>query len=247
MNLFSLEGKTALVTGAGSGIGQQLSIALAEAGAKLILQGRQGNTLKDTEKKIKKKVRLVCNDLLLIEKWEEFAQDNDLHEVDILINAAGINLRQPWDEVDNASWNETLDINLKVPFFLSRTLFPTMKKRNWGRVINIASLQSQRAFSNSMPYGASKGGIAQLTRAMAEGWSESGVNCNAIAPGFFPTKMTAPVLGDMKKSSSLAEQTAIKRNGELSDLNGTCIFLASHASDYVTGQVIFVDGGFTAK
>ena len=122
-----------------------------------------------------------------------------------------------------------------------------MQAKSWGRVINIASLQSSRAFANGMAYGASKGGIAQLTRAMAEAWSSTGINCNAIAPGFFPTGLTAPVYDNPEMLDKLAAQTAIGRNGELQDLDGLTTFLAATASDYITGQVIHLDGGFTAK
>jgi NAD(P)-dependent dehydrogenase (short-subunit alcohol dehydrogenase family) len=122
-----------------------------------------------------------------------------------------------------------------------------MQDSGWGRIINIASLQSSRAFPNSMAYGASKGGISQLTRAMAEAWSRLGITCNAIAPGFFPTELTAPVYENPELLDKLAAQTAIGRNGVLSDLDGLTLFLASPASDYVTGQIIHLDGGFTAK
>ena len=120
-------------------------------------------------------------------------------------------------------------------------------QRGWGKIINIASLQSERAFPNSMPYGASKGGVAQLTRAMAEEWSKDGIGCNAIGPGFFPTELTAKLFNDDATTAALAKKTAIGRNGLLEDIHGPTIFLSSHASDYVTGQVLFVDGGFTAK
>ncbi len=167
--------------------------------------------------------------------------------IDILINAAGVNLRQPVDEITLESWDQTLNLNLAVPFFLARELVPDMQAKAWGRIINIASLQSSRAFANGLAYGASKGGVAQLTRAMAETWSVKGINCNAIAPGFFPTGLTAPVYQDPDMLDKLSRQTAIGRNGELSDLDGVTIFLASTASDYVTGQIIHLDGGFSAK
>jgi NAD(P)-dependent dehydrogenase (short-subunit alcohol dehydrogenase family) len=122
-----------------------------------------------------------------------------------------------------------------------------MRERGWGRVLNIASLQSVRAFPNGLAYGASKGGITQLTRAMAEAWSRDGINCNALAPGFFPTALTAPVYDNPELVDRLAAQTAIGRNGDLADLDGLTVFLASPASDYITGQVIAIDGGFTAK
>jgi gluconate 5-dehydrogenase len=166
---------------------------------------------------------------------------------DILVNAAGINLRQPVEEITPESWHQTLALNLATPFFLARALVPAMRKKGWGRIVNIASLQSERAFPNSLPYGASKGGVAQMTRAMAEAWSKHGINCNAIAPGFFPTELTASVFEDEERATRIAAQTAIGRNGRLDDLHGTAIFLAAPASDYVTGQVVFVDGGFTAK
>ena len=159
----------------------------------------------------------------------------------------GVNLRQPADDITLESWDETLNLNLAVPFFLARELVPGMQAKAWGRIINIASLQSSRAFPNGLAYGASKGGIAQLTRAMAEAWSATGINCNAIAPGFFPTGLTAPVYQNPAMLDKLAAQTTIGRNGELSDIDGVTIFLAAAASDYITGQIIHLDGGFTAK
>ena len=166
---------------------------------------------------------------------------------EILVNAAGINLRESPEMVTPESWDHTLALNLSTPFFLARALVPAMRDNGRGRIINIASLQSERAFPNSMPYGASKGGIAQLTRAMAEAWSGDGILCNAIAPGFFSTQLTAAVFDDAEAVERNARQTAIGRNGRLEDLHGVAIFLAAPASDYITGQVIYVDGGFTAK
>ena len=166
---------------------------------------------------------------------------------DILVNAAGTNPRRSADEITPAEWRSTISLNLDAPFMLAQQLVPGMKRKRWGRIINIASLQSQRAFANGIAYGAAKGGLVQLTRAMAEAWSRDGINCNAIAPGFFPTPLTEPVLNDPDKADRLASQTCIGRNGNLDDLTGPAVFLASPASDYVTGQTLFVDGGFTAK
>ena len=126
-------------------------------------------------------------------------------------------------------------------------MVPAMGAKGWGRIINIASLQSARAFPGGIAYGASKGGVAQLTRAMAESWSALGVTCNAIAPGFFPTELTAAVFADSEVAEDYAARSCIDRNGRLEDLAGPALFLASAASDYVTGQVLFVDGGVTAK
>ena len=160
-----------------------------------------------------------------------------------------MNLRESWDNVSEASWNTTIAINLTAPFFLARLLIPAMQEKGWGKIINIASLQSMRAFPNSAPYGASKGGVMQLTRAMAEAWSGnmSGITCNTIGPGFFKTGLTGPLYKDEKVINALARQTIIGRNGEMDDLRGLTIFLASRASDYITGQTIFLDGGWSAK
>lgn len=156
-------------------------------------------------------------------------------------------MRQPCEAITDESWDQTLNINLSTPFFLARHCAEGMKAKGQGHIINVASLQSYRAFSSSIPYGASKGGIAQLTRAMAEAWSTKGIIVNAIAPGFFPTALTQPVYDKPDLLKHNAQMTAIGRNGELSDLEGITVFLASSAANYITGQVVPVDGGFTAK
>ena len=249
---FSLAGKVALVTGATSGIGRHQAGVLAAAGAAVVLLGRREENLRRAQSEIEAAGgRAAClpadlGDLAHVPSIAEHAGQL-LGPVDILINAAGVNLREPVESITVRSWEQTLNLNLAVPFFLARELVAAMKAKGWGRIINIASLQSSRAFENSLAYGASKGGVAQLTRAMAEAWSRSGIGCNAIAPGFFPTELTAPVYGDPERLARLAAQTAIGRNGELSDLDGLTVFLASPASDYLTGQTIYLDGGFTAK
>jgi NAD(P)-dependent dehydrogenase (short-subunit alcohol dehydrogenase family) len=251
-SLFDLTGKVALVTGASSGIGRRQAQALAQAGASVVLLGRRKEQLVSTVAEIEAsagKAALLAADLTARDSLAEIAKlaADPFGAIDILINAAGVNLRQPADEITLESWDETLNLNLAVPFFLARELVPGMQAKAWGRIINIASLQSSRAFANGLAYGASKGGIAQLTRAMAEAWSAKGVNCNAIAPGFFPTGLTASVYQNPDMLDKLAAQTAIGRNGELADLDGVTIFLAAAASDYITGQIIHLDGGFTAK
>ncbi|MDB5546571.1 MAG: short chain dehydrogenase family protein [Tardiphaga sp.] len=138
-------------------------------------------------------------------------------------------------------------VHLRAPFLLTQAFAPAMAERGYGRIINLASLQSWRAFADSAPYGAAKGGVVQLTRAIAEEWSRKGVTSNAIAPGFFLTPLTAAVFADEARASRNAAQTAIGRNGELDDLAGAAVFLAAPASAYVTGQTLAVDGGFTAK
>ena len=229
-----------------------MATALASSGCSVFLAARRLEALEKAVSEISEgtgsQAQAISADLSSYERVEELA-NNILAKggVDILVNAAGINLRQPVDEITVRSWEQTLSLNLGVPFFLARHLVPNMTKKGWGRVVNIASLQSERAFPNSMPYGASKGGVCQLTRAMAEEWSKHGINCNAIAPGFFPTELTASVFADAEKATKLAAQTAIGRNGKPEDIHGVTIFLCSPASDYITGQTIYLDGGFTAK
>jgi len=166
---------------------------------------------------------------------------------DILVNAAGVNPRQPADDISWDTWDATLHLNLSVPFFLARELIAGMQAKGGGNIINIASLQSYRAFANGAPYGASKGGIVQLTRSMAEAWSGDGVVTNAISPGFFRTELTEAVFDNPDRIKHHAEMTAIGRNGELTDLDGATVYLASRAAAYITGTVLPVDGGYSAK
>lgn len=252
--LFSLEGKIALVTGASSGIGRAMASCLAAAGAAVVHVARRQDPLKDAVDRIIAaggRAAWVTGDMERIDELGRLAEKaaSFFGSPDILVNAAGINLREPWDVISKKSWEKTLNVNLTAPFFLSRFLVPAMKEKGWGKIINIASLQSVRAFPNSSAYGASKGGIMQLTRAMAESWSAdgSGITCNAIAPGFFKTELTGGLFEDEKVIDALARQTIIGRNGEMDDLAGLTVFLASMASDYITGQTIFLDGGWSAK
>lgn len=251
-DLFNLDGRIALVTGASSGIGQHMAVTLASAGASLVIVGRDEGRLNEAASIISSNGGAVFALPADLQSKEEVARigtdcQAPFGAPDILVNAAGINLREPAEEVSWETWDQTLSINLSVPFFLARALVDGMREKGFGNIINIASLQSYRAFANSAPYGASKGGVTQLTRAMAEAWSKDGINTNAIAPGFFPTALTQPVYENPELLALNAANTAIGRNGEMKDLDGATLFLASRASAYITGQVLAVDGGFTAK
>lgn len=249
---FDLTGRVALVTGASSGIGRALADSLAGAGAQVVLLARRTAELQRAADELSAAghhATFVAADLSSLRGIPAIAKHAQaaFGAVDILINAAGINLREPAEDITPESWEATLTLNLSAPFFLARELVPAMRAKGWGKIINIASLQTQRAFANGIAYGASKGGVGQLTRAMAEAWSAHGIGCNAIAPGFFPTDLTAQVFDDPQRAAQLAAQTAIGRNGVLQDLSGAAVFLSAPASDYITGQILYVDGGFTAK
>jgi NAD(P)-dependent dehydrogenase (short-subunit alcohol dehydrogenase family) len=254
LDQFKLDGRQAVVTGASSGIGRAMAGFLAAAGACVVLVARREDALRAASEQINAagdSAHYVVADLGRREQLADIAAQCRAAvasgRIDIVVNAAGLNLREPPEAVSLESWDATLNLNLAVPFFFTREFVPEMRSHGYGRVINIASLQSTRAFTNGLPYGASKGGVCQLTRAMAEAWSRHGICCNALAPGFFPTELTAPVFADPSSRDRFAQQTAIGRNGELEDLAGATIFFAAAASAYITGQTLAVDGGFTAK
>jgi gluconate 5-dehydrogenase len=242
--LFALTGRTAFVTGGNSGIGLAIARALGLAGARLILSARR-------EGELARAVADLAAEGIAAEALALDLTGRDFSALsaapDILVNAAGVNLRQPFQQVTAEAFDQHMALHLRAPFLLTQRFAPGMAARGWGRILNIGSLQSFRAFPDSAPYGAGKGGIAQLTRAIAEAWSAQGVTCNAIAPGFFPTPLTAPVFDDAARAAALAGRTCIGRNGRLEDLHGAAVFLCSDASAYVTGQVLAVDGGFLAK
>jgi NAD(P)-dependent dehydrogenase (short-subunit alcohol dehydrogenase family) len=247
--LFDLSGRVACVTGASSGLGKQAASALAAAGAQVIGVARRAEALSDWAERIGPKAATLSADLSERSQIKDIAAQIAIPfgAPDIVVHAAGINTREAADNVTNEGWDITLNLNLTTPFFLSQALVPDMKAKGWGRIVHFASLQTTRAFPGGVSYGASKAGIAQLTRAMAEAWSGFGINTNAIGPGFFPTELTGPVFADTERSARNAAQTCIGRNGDLSDIDGPLLFLCSQASAYVTGQVLMVDGGYTAK
>ena len=247
---FSLENKVALITGGTSGLGKMMALALAKAGAFVWIASSRDNA-DETLQEIKQQgsngsfvqVDVTSSDAL--EKTVSHILEQS-SRIDILINAAGINPRTSAEELTLSDWQKTIDINLTAPFYLSQLVADTMRENNWGRIINIASLQSLRAFDNSIPYGASKGGVMQLTRALAQAYSKDGILVNAIAPGFFRTNLTESLFQNPDKLKELANKTMMGRNGEEKDIFGISVFLCSDANSYVTGQTVFLDGGFSA-
>ncbi|WP_112310748.1 SDR family NAD(P)-dependent oxidoreductase [Pseudogemmobacter bohemicus] len=247
-DLFSVEGRIACVTGASSGLGRQAALTLARRGAKVIAIARREAEL-ETLANEAGGIHPLAADLTLRNGIGYLAHEaaQVFGPPDILINAAGVNTRQPADEVTSEAWDLTLGLNLSTPFFLAQALVPGMRAKGWGRIVNFASLQSYRAFPAGIAYGASKGAVAQMTRAMAEAWSGAGITANALGPGFFRTELTARVFADEALAARNAAQTCLGRNGEPEDMDGPLLFLCSEASSYVTGQILMVDGGFTAK
>lgn len=247
--LFSVKGRVAAVSGASSGIGQHLASVLLAKGAKVVAFARRTERLEEWKRTQKGECEVIATDLSETENIEKIANAiaDPFGAPDILLNAAGLNLREPADDVTYDSWHSTISINLTAPFFLAQAMIPAMKAKQWGRIVHCASLQSTRAFPGGIAYGAAKGGIVQLTRAMAEAWSRFGITTNAIGPGFFPTELTSVIFSDKERSARNAAQTCIGRNGRLEDLDGPLLFLCSDASAYVTGQLLYVDGGFTSK
>jgi NAD(P)-dependent dehydrogenase (short-subunit alcohol dehydrogenase family) len=248
--LFSLDGLVALVTGGSSGIGRAAAEALGRAGASVVVMARGRHALDDTVRSLESAgcaaaaVRADLGDRTAVAEAAERAAE-PFGEPDILLNSAANNIRPPMEELTTAAWDETMAVNLDAPYLLGQRFGPRMAERGWGRIINIASQQAYRAFGNSGGYGVSKAGVVGLSRSQAEAWSPAGVCCNAVVPGFVVTPLTAHVAADPEQVEALAARTMIGRNGEAADFQGVTVFLAGRASGYVTGQAIFVDGGFS--
>lgn len=250
--LFSLEGLTAVVTGGSSGIGRAIAEALGGAGANVVVVARGRDALTATVRALESagcRAAAVPADLGAGRAAVADAAGRitePFGEPDILVSSAANNIRPPMDELTEDDWDRSMAVNLDAPFLLGQRFGPGMAARGWGRIINIASQQAFRAFGNSGAYGVSKAGIVGLTRSQAEAWSASGVCCNALVPGFVITPLTAPVAADEARVAALAARTLTGRNGVPADFAGAAVFLASRSAAYVTGQAIFVDGGFSA-
>jgi gluconate 5-dehydrogenase len=245
--LFSLAGREALVTGGNSGIGLGIAEALGRAGARVVIAARTADTLAAAVDRLS--AAGIDADYRVADLSDRAGVAALVAAVDrapdILVTAAGVNPRRHMDELTEADWNLTMAVNLDAPFLLGQAFGPAMAARGWGRIINIASQQTIRAFGNSGGYGVSKAGVSALTRSQAEAWSSRGVCCNAIAPGFVNTPLTTAVFADPDRVAALAARTMIGRNGTVEDMCGVAVFLASPACVYLTGQTIFVDGGFS--
>ncbi len=248
--LFSLEGKTALVTGANTGIGQAIAIALAEAGANVAVAGRSEPT--ETQKAIEatgRKFLSIKADFGSTEPVQRVVDETvaAFGQLDILVNNAGIIRRADSIEFTEADWDAVMDTNLKVVFFLTQAAARQMLKQGGGKVINIASLLSYQGGIRVPSYTASKSGLAGLTKILANEWAAKGINVNAIAPGYVETNNTEALRADAERNASILARIPAGRWSQASDLGGAAVFLAAAASDYVHGITLPVDGGWLAR
>lgn len=251
-DLFSLKGRIALITGSSKGLGFTIAKGLGQAGAIVILNGRNTNVLEEARKKLLE-LDIRCyaapfdvTDEQQIEKMITLVE-KEVGEIDILVNNAGLQIRAPLEEFKLEDWNALLNTHLTGTFLVTKRVVKTMIKNHRGKIINICSLMSEIARPTIAPYTAVKGGIKNLTKAMAVEWAKYNIQVNGIGPGYFLTDITKNLFTDEEFSNWLKKRTPAGRWGEPEELIGTAIFLASNASNFVTGQIIYVDGGILAS
>ncbi|HEY2864197.1 MAG TPA: glucose 1-dehydrogenase [Casimicrobiaceae bacterium] len=250
---FDLTGRLALVTGGGGGLGFAIARGLAAAGARIVINGRNRAKLDAAATVLKSdsggagSVEVAPFDVADADGVAAGVAEieRDFGALDIVVNNAAVNRRGPLDEFTPDEWHRLLAANLDGPFYVAKSVLPGMKSRRRGKIINICSLASEIGRPNIVPYATSKGGLQMLTRALAVELAQFNVQVNGIAPGFFKTDMNAPLIDDAKFSAWVAARTPAGRWGEPSEIAGAAVFLASDAADYVTGHVLFVDGGFS--
>ncbi len=249
-SLFDLKGQVALVTGTSRGLGQYFARALARAGADLILTSRRRESLDEFAQEMRSLGRravaleLDVRDPAGIERMAAQAEAA-LGPIHILVNNAGCNVRKPALDVTWEDWNLVLDTNLRGSFFVAQAIARGMIARHYGRIINVGSVTSVFGYAGLVPYGASRGGIRQLTMSLAADWGPHGVTVNCLAPGWFKTQQNQVLYEDPEWVEYLIERIPVRRPGQPNDLDGAIVFLASEASRYVTGQTLLVDGGIS--
>ncbi len=248
--LFDLAGRVAIVTGTSRGLGQQFASALAKAGADLVLTSRKRETLAPFEAEIEKLGRRAVSlalDVRHHQSIEEMvtAAEQAFGHIDILVNNAGMNIRKPALDVTWEDWNRILETNLRGSFFVAQAVARRMVPRGYGRIINIGSVTSVNGYAGLAPYGASRGGIKQLTMSLADDWGKYGITVNCLAPGWFRTEQNKVMYEDKEWVDYLNDRIPVKRPGAPGDLDGAVVFLASEASRYITGQTLLVDGGIS--
>jgi gluconate 5-dehydrogenase len=248
--LFDLSGRVAMVTGASRGLGQYMARALAKAGADLVLTSREPARLLPFESEIQALGRRTLSlelDVRELDSIQIMAASAEAHfgRVDILVNNAGCNVRKPALEVTWEDWNLILETNLRGSFFVAQSVARGMTARKYGRIINIGSVTSVAGYAGLAPYGASRGGIRQLTMSLADDWGRDGVTVNCLAPGWFRTEQNKALYDNKEWIEYICDRIPVKRPGQPHDLDGAVVFLASESSRYVTGQTLLVDGGIS--
>lgn len=252
LDKMSLAGKVALVTGGGRGLGRGIALALAQAGADLALAARTEGELREVAQVAEgygRRALVVPTDVRVGTQVERMVERTlaEYGRIDILCNVAGINRRAPILEMSEEDWDDVVNTNLKAVWVVSKKVAPHMIARRQGKIINIASLTSVIGVENIAPYCASKGGVAQLTKVMAIEWAKHNINVNAIGPGYFRTRLTEALFADPKRAAWVESRIPTGVTGVPEDLAGTAVFLASEASSYIRGQIIFVDDGWLAS
>jgi NAD(P)-dependent dehydrogenase (short-subunit alcohol dehydrogenase family) len=250
MKSFDLSGKVAIVTGTSRGLGQYFGRALARAGADLVITSREVTALEAFRSEIERlgrKVLPLALDVRNHESIQKMVEQAAAHfgKIDVLVNNAGCNVRKPALEVKWEDWNLVLDTNLRGTFFVAQAVARHMIPRKYGRIINIGSVTSVAGYAGLGPYGASRGGVKQLTMSLADDWGPHGITVNCLAPGWFKTAQNAVMYENQEWVEYLKDRIPLKRPGQPTDLDGAIVFLASDASEYVTGQTLLVDGGIS--
>jgi len=249
-NFFDLSGRTAVVTGGSRGLGRSMALALARAGAQVVVTSREQAHCDATLELIKEHAGTVSAEALDVRSEESITAfgervARELGRVDILVNNAGCNIRKPVTEISWEDWSTVVDTNLRGTFFVTKALIPGMLEQRYGRVINIGSVTSVFGYAGVVPYCASRGGVLQMTKAMADEFGPHGVTVNCLAPGWFETEQTKVLYQDPDWLAYLVDRIPVRRPGHPHDLDGAVVFLASEAAEYVNGQILLVDGGIT--